>query len=97
MSKARSAALRRDIERLAAVIHQKHLRLEEAEKKELAFIHKHLRKAAKEMVRIAARLKTVPARKKAAPAPRKGTKPPPRTVKKAPAGARPPLDPQAQS
>jgi len=96
MSKVRSAILRKEIERLAGVIHQKHGKLDEAEKKELAFIHKHLRKAAREMVRIAARMKSTPAKKKTAPL-RKGAKPPARVVKKSPAAAKPAVEPQAQA
>ena len=95
MAKVRSAILRKEIDRLAAVIHQKHVKLEEADKKELAFIHKHMRKAAKEIVRIAARMKTVPPKKKPSPEPRKETKRAPRAEKKAPGSTRPPVDSQA--
>jgi hypothetical protein len=96
MSKVKSATLRREIERLAGVIHQKHAKLPEAEKKELAFIHKHLRKAAREMVRIAARMKTVPPKKKASPASRKRTKRQLQVKKNAPAASKPSVDTQAK-
>ena len=91
MSKARSAELRRDISRLAAAIHLKSSKLDDAGKKELSFIHKHLRKAAKVIERSAAKAK--PVRKKAkkprAPRPRK-----PRPAQVSPAKARPPARPQ---
>lgn len=96
MAKVRSAILRREIDRLAGVIHQKHAKLEEADKKELAFIHKHMRKAAREIVRIAARTKSSPAKKKASPAPRKGAKRPARVEKKSTATAKPAVEPQAK-
>ncbi len=70
MSKARSAALRRDISRLAAAIHRKNSRLDDAGKKELSFIRKHLRKAAKEIERNVGKAKHARKAGKKPPAPR---------------------------
>jgi hypothetical protein len=93
MSKARSAALRRDISRLAAEIHRKSSKLDDAGKKELSFIHKHLRKAAKALQRSDGKAK--PARK----AGKKSPVPPARKSRpgqEAPAKARPPVRGQGQ-
>ncbi len=89
MSKAKSAALRRDISRLAAAIHLKSSKLDDAGKKELSFIYKHLRKAAKAIERNVGKAK--PARKKKSPAPRTRK---PRPPQEARAKARPPVKPQ---
>lgn len=91
MSKARSAAIRRDISRVAAAIHRKSSKLDDAGKKELAFIHKHLRKAAKAMERSAGKATPPRKRKKKIPAPpaRK-----PRATREAPVKTRPPVKPQ---
>ena len=91
MSKARSAGLRRDISRLAAAIHLKSSRLDDAGKKELSFIHKHLRKAAKEIERSAGKAKPVRKKEKKSPAPRTRK---PRPAQESPAKARPPARPQ---
>jgi hypothetical protein len=89
MSKARSAALHRDIRRLAATIHQKNSKMDDAGRKELSFIHKHLRKAMKAIERNVGKAK--PARKgeKKAPAPRAKKPRPRRATQEAPAKTRP--------
>lgn len=91
MSKARSASLRRGISRLAAAIHQKSSKLDGAGKKELSFIHKHLRKAAKEIERNVGKAKPVRKKEKKSPAPRARK---PRPTQGAPAKARPPVKAQ---
>jgi hypothetical protein len=91
MSKATLAALRKDISRLAATIHQKNSRLDDAGKKELSFIHKHLRKAAKAIARSAGAAKPARNAEKKSPAPRARKKRPPQ---EAPAKARPPAKAQ---
>jgi hypothetical protein len=91
MSKARSASLRREINRLAAAIHLKSPRLDDAGKKELSFIHKHLRKAAKAIDRSAGKAKPVRKKEKKSPPPRARK---PRPAQESPAKARPPVKPQ---
>jgi hypothetical protein len=91
MSKAKSAALRRDISRLAAAIHQKNSNLDDAGKKDLSFIHKHLRKAAKAIERNVRKAKPVRKKEKKSPA-QQARKP--RSTQQAPAKARPPVKTQ---
>ena len=76
MAKAKSSRLLREIARLASSIHLKHGSMGEAGKKDLALIHKHLRKALKAIDRnipgkAAARRKTAArtARKRRSPKP----------------------------
>lgn len=88
MSKAKSSALRRDIGRLAAAIHQKSSKLGDAGKKELSFIHKHLRKAAKAIEKNVGKAKPTRRAGKKSPAPRAQK---PRPGQEAPAKARPPV------
>ena len=94
MSKARSAALRREISRLAAMIHQKNSKLDDAGKKELSFIHRHLRKAAKAIERNVGKAKPVrkkDKKEKKSPAPRARK---PRPTQEPPAKGRPPVKAQ---
>ena len=91
MSKARSAALRGDITRLAAAIHLKSSKLDDAKKQELSFIRKHLRKAAKAIERSAGKAKPVRKKEKKSPAPRARK---PRPAQESPAKVRPPVKPQ---
>jgi hypothetical protein len=94
MSKARSAALRREIGRLAAAIHQKNSKLDDAGKKELSFIHRHLRKAAKAIERNVGKAKPVrkkDKKEKKSPAPRARK---PRPTQEHPAKGRPPVKAQ---
>lgn len=70
MSKARSAALQKEINRLAGEIRLEHAKLEDARKKDLLFIYKHLRKAAKAIRKSAKKAKPSPQRRKKSAAPR---------------------------
>ncbi|HEX7574637.1 MAG TPA: hypothetical protein VF514_16240 [Bacteroidota bacterium] len=91
MSKGRSATLRRDISRLAATIHQKNSKLDDAGKKDLSFIHKHLRKAAKAIERNVGKAKPPRKAEKKSPAPRTRK---PRPPQQTPAKAQPPVKAQ---
>ena len=88
MTKARSAALRRDISRLAAEIYRKNSKLDDAGKKELSFIHKHLRKAAKAIQKSVGKAKPVRKAGKKSPVPTPGRR---RPGQGSPAKARPPV------
>ena len=89
MSKAKSAALQREIGRLAAGIHQKSSKMGDAGRKDLSFIHKHLRKAMKAIERNAGTAK--PPRKggKKAPTPRSKKPRRPRATQEVAAKTRP--------
>jgi len=97
MSKAKSTALQKDITRYAVVIAQKHAMLGGAGKKDLSFIRKHLRKAAKAMTDSARKAGPVPKRKAKAPSPRAKKERSPLPGKVAPVKPRPPIGPQGEN
>ncbi|HTY00064.1 MAG TPA: hypothetical protein VMG09_08570 [Bacteroidota bacterium] len=82
MSKVAAVALLRDIHRLVAEIHQNHLKLDDAGKKDLSFIHKHLRKAGKAIKRIVAKTQPIRGAEKKTASPRATRKREPRSKEK---------------
>ena len=70
--------------------------LEGAGKKDLLFIYKHLKKAAKGIKRSSTKAEPTPRRKKKSAASRTKKLPPPGAAKKSPAKTKPPIDPQGQ-
>jgi len=96
MPKARSAALQKEIDRLAAEIRSEHSKLEGAGKKDLQFIRKHLRKAAKAMNRSIRKAKPAPKGKKKPPASGAPKQRPPRAKQHGSANTGPPVDAQGR-
>ena len=97
MSKAKSATLRRDISRLAATIQQKSSKMDDAGRKDLSFIHKHLRKAMKAIERNVGKAKPPRKAGKKAPASRAKKPRPPRTTQEVSAKTRPQVKTQGPS
>ena len=96
MSKARSAALQKEIDRLAAEIRQEHSKLEDAGKKDLLFIQKHLKKAAKAMKKSIKKARPASRGEKKKPARGTSKEQPPRAKRQAPAKTDPPVDPRGR-
>jgi len=92
MPKARSAALQKEINHLAAEIRLEHSKLEGAGKKDLLFIRKHLGKAAKAMKRNIRKAKPSSKGKKKSPVPGTPKQRSPRAKRQASAKTVPPKD-----